>query len=561
MRKARIPVFLLGAGAGVVFAVLAALLAAPVWSWWISRPPSVSSGTTLVLKVSGDLPERPPADLSLLGESPGWSMFSLWDCLRKAAVDPRVAALIVEPVGVTAGWAKLAELRAALENFAKTGKPVVAYVRTPATRDYFLASAAPRIIAAPGDYLNVKGLRVELLYARGALDKLGIVPEFESVGRYKDGPDVLTRSTMSPPTAEAMNSLLDQRFSTLRGAIARARRKTPEQVQALVDGGPYLAAEAQRNGLIDAVQFASAMEAALGKTLGQKEISKLDASLYQRIPARRLGLEGDTRIAVLVASGEIARGASYDLSEVLRPADFLAVVKQLREDRGIKGVVLRIDSPGGDAVASGEMLQAVRELAAVKPVVASISDLAASGGYELAIGAPWIVAYPESLTGSIGIFFGKLNLAGLYQKLGLRYEVLTRGRNAEMDSAATGLDEAERVRLQQMLATMYRDFVADVARARRRSYEQIDRVAQGRVWTGTEAVPAGLVDELGGLDTAISAVARKAGVSATARLRLELYPQAPSLVAYWREQWERVPFVRSMPATVMRRAPVAIEIR
>lgn len=488
-------------------------------------------------------------------------MFGLWDCLRKAAVDPRIRALIVEPAGVGAGWAKLAELRSGLESFARTGKPVVAYLRTPATRDYFLASAAPVIVAAPGDYLNVKGLRVELLYARGGLDKLGIVPEFESVGQYKDGPDALTRSTMSAPTAEVMNSLLDQRFATLRHAISRARKKTPAEVQALVDGGPYLAAEAQQNGLIDAIQQESAMEAALARRLGQEKLNKLDASLYQRVPARSLGLEGSTRIAVVVASGEISRGAAYDLSEVLKPEDFLALLKEVREDRGIRGVVLRIDSPGGDAVASGQILHAIRELAQTKPVVASISDLAASGGYELAIGTPWIVAYPESLTGSIGIFFGKLNLAGLYQKLGLRYEVLTRGRNAEMDSAVTGLDDGERTRLRQMLASMYRDFVADVAKARRRSFEQIDSVAQGRVWTGTDAVTSGLVDQLGGLETAFLAVAQKVGVNATSKLKLELYPKPPGLLAHWRQRWESVPFLGASPATVLRRAPATIEIR
>ncbi|MBL8216317.1 MAG: signal peptide peptidase SppA [Bryobacterales bacterium] len=469
--------------------------------------------------------------------------------------------MIVEPAGIGAGWAKLAELRSALERFARTGKPIVAFVRTPATRDYFLASAAPLIVAAPGDYLNVKGLRVELLYARGGLDKLGIVPEFESVGRYKDGPDVLTRSTMSVPTAEVMNALLDQRFATLRDAVSRARKKSPEQVRALIDGGPYLAAEARENGLIDAVEYSSAMEAALARRLGQEKLTKLDALLYQRVPARSLGLEGHARVAVVAASGEITRGGSYDLSEVLKPDEFLALMKELREDNGIRGVVLRIDSPGGDAVASGEMLQAVRELAATKPVVASISDLAASGGYELAIGAPWIVAYPESLAGSIGIFFGKLNLAGLYQKLGLRYEVLTRGRHADMDSAVTGLDDGERLRLQQMLAAMYRDFVTEVAKARQRSYEQIDAVAQGRVWTGSDAMPSGLVDQLGGLDAALLRVAQKIGVNAASKLKLELHPKPPTPMAYWRQQWESVPFLGSAPATVLRRAPAKIEIR
>jgi protease IV len=556
-----VPRLFLGVFLGITLTLGGALAAVPLWQWWVQRAPRVAHGTTLVLKVQGDLPEALPVDLSLFGEPPDWSFYSLLACLKKASADARIAAIVFEPAGMSSGWAKLAELRGALEAFARTGKPLVAVLRTPATRDYYVASAASRIVVAPGDYLNIKGLRVELLYARQALDKLGIVPEFESIGRYKDGPDILTRSSMTPTTAEVMNGILDERYRELTGTIARARHKESAEVRALLDHGPFLSQEALKAGLVDRVQFQAALEAELASTLKQKELNKLDAALYQRVSARSLGLEGGHRIALVVASGEISRSGSYDLSEVLRPAPFLALLKEVREDRGIRGVVLRIDSPGGDAVASGEMLAALRELARVKPLVASVSDLAASGGYELAIGAPWIVAHPQSLTGSIGIFYGKLNLVGFYAKLGMSYEVLSRGSHATMDSTVMPLDPSARRRVHEMLDAMYRDFVTDVAQARNRSFAEIDSVAQGRVWTGGAALAAGLVDELGGLESALNAVRQRAGLANNEKIRVEVYPKAPDLISHWRQRLEAVPMVLNRSASFNRELPFRIEVQ
>jgi protease-4 len=536
--------------AGILSALIliALLCASCLWlaPWWLERPPSVAKGTTLVLRLSGSIYEQePPTLYPLAGDRP-WTTLRLWETMRKAAADPRIAALLLFPEKPSAGWAKLAEIRNSLLFFRKSGKPVAAYLRSATARDYYLATAAGRLAAPPGDLLDLKGLRAELTYGRLALDKLGILPEFESIGRYKDGPDILTRSSSTPETRQVINNLLDARLEGLITAISQSRNRTPQQARQLLDEGPFLASSALSSGLIDATQYEDQTRSALAAQLHQKDLIPLAAEDYQRVRTPPPGLDGKHKIAFVAAEGDILRAPIPFFDEqVLDPESFAETLKKVREDDSIEAVILRIDSPGGDAIASDEMTREVKRVATKKPVIVSMADVAASGGYALAMGAPTVVAYPETITGSIGVFFGKLTLAGLYEKLGIRKEIYTRGRFAAMDSDAQPLNDDARLKLRQSLEAVYSDFVRQVAASRKKKYDEIDRIAQGRVWLGSEAKANGLVDDLGGIERAIDLARQRASIPPRDQIRLVVLPSRPNLI---RSLAQRLaPFVRSRP--------------
>lgn len=512
--------------AGVVLGVLLAplLLVAAAYlyaAWWLERAPSVAEGSTLVLPLKGTIAERPSAG--------SLTTVEIWQVLRRAASDSRISRLVIQPEGPGAGWAKLAEIRGGILNFRKSGKPVHAMLRTPGMKDYYLASAANRISLPPSDLVDVKGLRVELLYGRGLLDKLGILPEFEAVGKYKDGADSLTRSSMSEVTRETVNELLDARMAGFVEAVSPGRGKTADEVRAWIDDGPMLAPDARKRGMIDALEFEGQV---LGGAVG--DTRRIDAQDYVR------AARGDgALIAVLGMSGDIVRDNwSWLPDDALTPEDYTATIRALKDDESVRGVVLRVDSPGGDAIASDEILYELKQLAAKKAVVVSMADVAASGGYTLSLAGGPIVAYPETVTGSIGVFYGKLSFQGLYDKAGIHKEVLTRGRFAGIDSESRPLSKESREKLRSSVEQSYRQFVEQVAAARKRSPEVIDKVAQGRVWLGTRAKEHGLVDELGGIEKAVEILRRNTNLQGP--VRLAPYPKA----GRWQEWLRRFDRIR-----------------
>ena len=453
--------------------------------------------------------------------------------LKKAAADSRIKAIVLEPESLGGGWAKLEELRADLEQFRKSGKPVYAYLRTPGAREYCLATAADRISVGASDRVMLKGLRAELMYFKKTLDKLGVTVEVEHAGKYKDFGDMFTRSDMSPETREVIGSLVDGLYGDLVAHIAAGRRKTDAEVRAVIDQGPFTATEARQAGLVDAIQFEDEMWSELKENLHSGEPHRVTMGDYLKVPPAAVGLEGKSRIALLVAAGDIVEGSSGDNGadeSDLTSYGFNKLVRTVRNDSAIKGVVLRIDSPGGEVVASDEMWRELNLLSKKKPLVISMSDVAASGGYFMAMTGDPIVAYPQTETGSIGVVFGKPNLHGLYDKLGITKDAIERGKHADVDSDYTSLTPEERTLLRQGIDESYRDFVTKVANARHRTFDDIEPLAQGRVWLGSQAKAHGLVDELGGLDTAIAMVKAKAQIAASEQVHLVVYPGRRSIL-------------------------------
>jgi protease IV len=498
------------------------------------RPASVPDTAALVLNLEGSVPEQAPVDVAipLLQQQTPLTVLDTWKMLHRAAGDTRVKALVLEPRGLDAGWAKLEELRSEILEFKKSGKPVYAYLRNATMREYYLATAADKIYMAPEDELDVKGLRAELTYYKGTLDKLGVSMEFEHVGKYKDAPDEYTKTSPSPETLETTNEILDQYYGNMVQVIAEGRKLPPGAVRGVIDQGPFIGQNALDSGLVDGLIFEDDMLAQLAAQVNPQlktTLTKIGAHSY--ISAAGADPGGRPRIAFVTGDGEITRGnPGEDVpNSGITAFSMVKVLKQVADDASIKGVILRIDSPGGDGVASDDILHEMKLLSKKKPVLISMSDLAASGGYFIAMTGDPVLAYSNTLTGSIGVFFGKVDLRGLYDKIGLKKELLTRGRFADIDSENKALTPEERDKIQKEIQVFYRGFVQRVADARKRPYDQVEPLAQGRVWLGSQAKMNGLVDEIGGLDRAVEMIKQRTNISASEQVTLVTYPPRRSL--------------------------------
>ena len=528
--------FFLGFAIGIVFAGLVALILGfaavrMAASLGGERPVTVADTSVLVLNLEGSVPEQAPVDIPIpfLQQNPPLTVLDTWKLLHRATGDTRVKALILEPRGLDAGWAKLEELRSEILAFKASGKPVYAFLRNAGTREYYLATAADKIYMAPEDELDVKGLRAELLFLKGTLDKLGVSMEFEHVGKYKDAPDTFTKTSPSPETLEVTNQILDQYYGNLVQVMADGRKLPPGAVRGVIDQGPFIGQSALDSGLVDGLIFEDDMLAQLNTQL-KADLKKIGARSYSK--AAGADPTGRPRIAYVTGDGEITRGdPNGDPTDTGITA--FGMVKQLRQvasDSSIKGVIVRVDSPGGDGIASDDILHEMKALSKKKPVLISMSDLAASGGYFIAMTGDPVLAYSNTLTGSIGVFFGKVDMRGLYDKIGLKKELLTRGHFAAIDSEYKPLTSEEREKVQKEIQVFYKGFVQRVAEGRKRPYDQMEALAQGRVWLGAQAKMNGLVDEIGGLDRAVEMIKQRTNIAASEQVTLVTYPPRRTLL-------------------------------
>jgi len=536
--------FLIGLVTGLVlaglFAVVAVILAVAALST-AGHKPAIPENSTLVFNLRGAVPEAPPmrVPIPILEAQTPPTVREIWQMLRDAASDQRISAVIFMPRNVGVGWGKLQEIRDSLLQFKKSGKPLVAYLKRPGTREYYLATAADHIYMSREDMLDVKGLRAESVFLRGTLNKLGVQVEIEHAGKYKDAGDMFVRESMSPETREVLNTILDELYAHLLTMFSKARGQTVEQIRTTLDDGPFLAVKARQAGLVDDLIYEDEMFERLRTRLGQDKLRKTSYRSYIESSSAADGSSGKNRVALLVASGTIVSGSgggAFEDEGLIRSGSFIRLLRKVSEDQSIRAVILRIDSPGGDAIASDEILREVRLLSGKKPMVVSMSDVAASGGYYIAMSGDPVVAYPNTFTGSIGVIYGKLNLRGLYDKLGIRKQYLTRGRFADIDSDYRPLSGPARAKLREGINATYQSFLARVAEGRKRPVDQVQPLAQGRVWLGVQARRNGLVDELGGLDRAIALVKQRAGIPEQETVSLVSYPPQRNLLDYLLEK-------------------------
>ena len=530
--------FLIGLVVGIILSGLTALIFVFAMvrfaGSFAERPVTVADGSTLIMKLEGDVPEKAPAEIPLPffeGQAP-LTVEQVWDTLRRAAADSRIKGIIFEPRGLQIGWAKMQEIREDILQFKKSGKPIITYLRGPSGREYYLASATDRIYLAPEDSLDLKGLRVEAMFVKNTLDKIGVKADVIHAGKYKDAGDILTQTSMSPETSEVLNQILDQYYGNLIQTVAEGRKKQPDAVRAIIDQGPYMANEALANGLVDSLGYDDQVIQDMQSRLKQTELKRVAIKSYLKAPVASSGVV--RRIALVVGEGEISRGSGNPNSDEQGITDtaMVKLLKQAENDSSIRGVILRVDSPGGDGVASDDILHEAKNLSKKKPLVISMGDVAASGGYFISVTGDPIIAYPNTLTGSIGVIFARFNLHGLYDKIGVNKQLLTRGRYADIDSEYAPLSNEARQKIAGQIDGFYKGFVSRVAEGRKKSFDQIEPISQGRVWLGVQAKQNGLVDELGGLDRAVELIRKRANIAATDRITLVPYPGKRSVLDF-----------------------------
>ena len=517
----------------VVGIILVALVLTVLVARMSGGPPR---GSVLEVAVKGEIPEAIPA--GPVGQILAAKRLTVRDYVEgilRARDDRRINGLLVSIDSSSLGLAKVQELRDAVLDFRKSGKWTVAFMETagefsPGTREYYLATACDAIWMVPSGDVNLTGIRLEVSFIRGTLDKLGIYPDYDHIGKYKTFKNFFTDTSMTPAYRESMESIADSYYRQIRSGIAGGRGLTEAQAAALIDKGPILGPQAIEARLVDSLGYRDQIEAHLKEKNGGKlPIVKL----RHYLKSGRFYDRG-VKVALVYGVGLVTRGENaYDplVNGPMMGSDTVAeAIKKAREDGSVKAIVFRVDSPGGSYVASDIIWRQVMLTRGVKPIVVTMSDVAGSGGYFVAMQADRIIAEPGTLTASIGVLAGKFVTRGFWEKLGITRDAVQRGRHATFYSGSARYTPEERAIFEQWLRRIYQDFVGKAATGRDRTFNQIDAIAQGRVWTGEDAKRLGLIDEVGGLPQAVRRALELAKIDPSRPVNLVVFPRPKSLL-------------------------------
>ncbi len=463
------------------------------------------------------------------------SFFDMIRAINVAAFDNRVKALVGKVSVSSLGLAQIQDLRQAIVNFKKQGKKTYLYAQSfgsfgRGTKEYYLASVFDEIVIAPNSEVGITGVGIEVPFFRDVLDKIGVQPEFYSRYEYKTAMDSMTRKTMSPAFKAEMKKLGTGIFNRMVIDIAAARKLSEKDVVSLINQAPLPSDVALKAKLVDKIAFKQDFLDNLQEAYKSEYI---DLAAYETniINHKR----GTKSIALLVIDGVIAEGESSAESlqnEVITGVDtVLSQLKEIDEDKNVKALVIRVNSPGGGYGAANDIWHGIEQLKAKKkiPVIISMGDYAASGGYFVAIAGDKIVAEPSTITGSIGVLGGKMVLQNLWKKLGVHWQRISFGQNAGILSPNTPFSKQERNIFNKSLDNVYSDFTLKVAKARNLSEKEMDKLARGRVWLGEQALKVKLVDELGGIETALALAQKEAQIKDDEKIRIEFYPKEKTL--------------------------------
>lgn len=518
------------------------------------KPAEAKAVSIAHIKLSGSMEEKPPLVDPLLGAL-GETFKTKIDRLRKARTDKDVAAVLLEINGVSVGWGKVNELTQAIRSLRAAGKKVFAFVESGNVKDYLIALACDEVTVPEASWLMLTGLRVEATFYKDLLAKVGVKADMLQMGDFKGAAEPYTRNSLSDQNRQQLTAVLDDFFAhELIGRIVAGRpaqKLTAERVRALIDQGPYSAKGALAAGLIDCVGYfdgypdrikevLKADRVKLVKDYEKKKDDDLDIfGLYRKLlfgPGKSASSRAN-KVAVIYASGPIMTGKSGGgllTGETIGSETLVKAIEQAAEDKTVKAIVLRVDSPGGSALASDLIWNALKRCK--KPVVASMSDVAASGGYYISMAAQRIYAEPGTITGSIGVVGGKMATRGLYDKVGIRSEVIARGANSGLLASANPFTDSEREAFRRLMQDVYDQFVNKALQGRqaagkKMTRDELLRLAGGRIWTGRQAKANGLVDELGTLEDAITAAAKLGGIDPGTEPELLLLPKAKNPLA------------------------------
>lgn len=514
------------------------------------KPPVEPTPIVVEITLKGEIAEEPSA-IGLEGTPVSDNLKSLIDTIKKAKADKAVKGMVLQVRELSIGWGKVHELRTAIKDFRTSGKKVVAVLEMVGNAEYMVAAAADEIVMPEGGWLMLKGLSAELSYYKTALERLGVHVDVLHVGEFKSAGEPFSRTEMSPAHRAEMVELLGGTFELMVEAIAQRQGITPEAAKALIEEGPYTPKTAKALGLVNRIAYPDQVESEVAKGLSLAEIKiekkygkkKTDPNEFSGLAGfmkLMQQLSGDSvkkpsstkpKIAVIVASGTIQTGNSSG-SSIMGGATMGSdtVIKNLRQadkDKTVKAIVLRVDSPGGSALASDLMWREITRIE--KPVIASMSDVAASGGYYISMGADKILAEPGTITGSIGVVSIKPALGGLMEKVGITTDTVVIGKNGDFLSGNRAMTEGEKLAMQKMMDETYEAFVSKAAAGRKMDAVVLEKLARGRVYTGKQAKALGLVDELGTLDDAIRTAKSLSGLDSE-DTELLMLPESPNFL-------------------------------
>lgn len=491
----------------------------------ISAPARLPANSVLVLHVEGDIEEQRATDFfSAIGGERTPVLHDFTDELDAARDDSKIKALIVKVGILETGWAKLEEIRQHILSFRKSGKPSICYLGGDGigNLEYYVASACQQVWSLPTAPIGIHGMMAQATFLRGALDKLKIVPDYYHIAEYKTASNELTEKKFTPAHREEVEGLLRSVYGQYLTETSDARKMDRAAFEKLVEQGPFSSDEALANKLVDKQAYWDQVQEYVKSQA--KEWRPVSLAQYRG----HVKNSGSTDIAVINATGLIVSGDSGNAPGggfIMGGDSVAADIRKAREDSSIKAIVLRVDSGGGSAVAS-EVIRREAELAVhAKPVVVSMSDVAASGGYWIAMGANKIVAEPDTITASIGVLGGKFNVSGLYSMLGLSTDYVATSDNATMYSFQQSFTPAQRASFEKSLKETYAGFIKGVADGRKMSVDAVDKIGKGRVWSGSQAKDLGLIDELGGLDRAIEIAKQLAHIPADQSVHIERFPE------------------------------------
>lgn len=501
------------------------------------QPVDIENNTVLHLKIDRPILERsaenPFGDIGMFRiQNTGDGLKELTEAIRRAAQDDRIQGILLEPNYLYSGLGKLYELRGELEAFKETGKFVLAYSEYYTESEYYLASVADELYLPEEGILEFNGFRAEYSFLKGTLDKLGIEVQVFRAGDYKSSVEPFTRTEMSEESREQTAVLLESFYSSYLDQVSRSRGIDQDRLKTVADSMLATSAkDAVKHNLITDTKYYDQVIEELKQRTDVDSSDKLKTIRLNPYLTSTSGLyEGTERIAVVFATGEIVNGKGN--MESIGSESLGRQLRKLREDDGIKAVVLRINSPGGSSLASDVLWREVEKTREVKPIIASMSDVAASGGYYIAMACDSIVAQPLTITGSIGVYSLHFSAKELMEnKLGITTDVVKTGPLSDIFTISRPFTEYEVNMFQQSADETYRTFISKAANGRDMTAEDVETVAGGRIWSGIQARENGLVDELGGLETAVAMAAGAAGLEED-EYRLRYYPP---LKSFWEE--------------------------
>ena len=451
------------------------------------------------------------------------------DIIEKIGDDPEVKGIYLEIDGPKCGFGKTQEIRKALSACKRKGKKIYCYTQSLGNREYYLATVADSLFMNPSGFLALTGLYSEIPFLKGTLGKIGIEPELEHIGKYKSASDIFTEDSMTPAHREVTNAILDDLYKQFTTTIAEAREVDITHLKDLIDKGPYSAKQAKSVGLLDELLYEDEVRERFKKR--KTKLISLKRYTAQKDYVYDWQLEPPNKIAIIYATGSIVSGKSstnFFIGDLMGSETIVKAIRSARKDKSIKAIILRIDSGGGSGLASDVIWREVKKTTEGKdrkPFIVSMSDVAGSGGYYIACAADIILADEGTITGSIGVISGKFNLKNLYDKIGLRFETIERGKHAAMFSSSKPFSEEERELIKNDIREFYEDFIGKVAEGRGLSKAKVDSIGRGRIWTGNQAKDIGLIDEIGGLREAVKIAKQKAGLSEDTEVAIEIYPK------------------------------------